>query len=416
MKRVLLGVTGCIAAYKSCEILRLLQKAEIDVKVIMTEHATHFVDPLTFRSLSHHEVPYTLFDNPMDPIHHISLAKECDLFLIAPCTANVMAKIAHGIADDLLTTTALACTKAKVIAPAMNVAMYENPATQENMEILKKRGYRVLDADKGYLACGDTGSGKLPDVRDIADYVIEILDGIDDGRPSEGSSLPSGTVDSISLARSLDLKGKRVIVTAGPTVEPIDAVRFISNYSSGKMGYSIAEAARLRGAEVVLISGPVSLEPPEGVSFIKVKTAEDMLREVDDHFDNSDIAIFTAAVADVRPKHGFTNKLKKGMDDDSLKSIELVENPDILKTMAARKHEGQFVVGFAAETDDVIEYGKKKLDSKSADMIVANEVGNDKGFDQDHEAAWLIMSDEQIELPDMSKIELAHRIFDQILK
>lgn len=240
-KTVLIGVTGCIAAYKSAEIVRALQKRGLRVKVVMTEHATHFVDPLTFRSLTHEPVAVGLFDDPFDPIHHISLAEEADLFLIAPCTANVAAKIAHGIADDLLTTTALACTAPLVVAPAMNVHMYEASATQENLSTLARRGARIVEAGSGYLACGDVGRGRLAEIEDIVDCVLETLEG--DARR--------------------DLEGMHVLVTAGPTEEPIDPVRFITNRSSGKMGYAVAEAAAARGAKVTLVSGPVALDAPD---------------------------------------------------------------------------------------------------------------------------------------------------------
>ena len=283
-KTILVGVTGCIAVYKSAELVRLFQKAGYRVKVVMTEHATHFVDPLTFRSLTHEPVAIGLFDDPSDPIHHISLAEEADVFVIAPCTANVAAKIAHGIADDLLTTTALACTAPLVVAPAMNVHMYEAAATQENLATLEKRGVRIVEAGSGYLACGDVGRGRLADLDDIVSATIAALEG-----------------DAASVCGQ-DLAGKHVMVTAGPTYEPIDPVRFIGNRSSGKMGYAIAEAAAERGARVTLISGPVSLVPPAGVQVVRVQTALEMLAACEDAFPQSDIAVFSAAVADMRPR------------------------------------------------------------------------------------------------------------------
>ena len=394
-KTVLIGVTGCIAAYKSAEIVRALQKRGLRVKVVMTEHATHFVDPLTFRSLTHEPVAVGLFDDPSDPIHHISLAEEADLFLIAPCTANVVAKIAHGIADDLLTTTALACTAPLVVAPAMNVHMYEAAATQENLSALARRGARIVEAGSGYLACGDVGRGRLAEIEDIVDCVLETLEG--DARR--------------------DLEGMHVLVTAGPTEEPIDPVRFITNRSSGKMGYAVAEAAAARGAKVTLVSGPVALDAPAGVDRVPVRTACEMLQSASDPFERCDIAVFTAAVADMRPAAPVAHKLKKSSSDDAdlLSRIELVENPDILATLAARKRDDQVIVGFAAETDDVVANAQRKLASKHADFIVANRVGEGVAFGTDDNQATLVLADGSLDLPLMSKRELADRILDQAL-
>ena len=393
-KTVLIGVTGCIAAYKSAEIVRALQKRGLRVKVVMTEHATHFVDPLTFRSLTHEPVAVGLFDDPSDPIHHISLAEEADLFLIAPCTANVAAKIAHGIADDLLTTTALACTAPLVVAPAMNVHMYEAAATQENLSTLARRGARIIEAGSGYLACGDVGRGRLAEIEDIVDCVLDTLEG--DARR--------------------DLEGMHVLVTAGPTEEPIDPVRFITNRSSGKMGYAVAEAAAARGAKVTLVSGPVALDAPAGVDRVPVRTACEMLESACDPFERCDIAVFTAA-ADMRPAAPVDHKLKKGSSNDAdlLSRIELVENPDILATLAARQRDDQIVVGFAAETDDVVANAQRKLASKHADFIVANRVGEGVAFGTDDNQATLVLADGSVDLPLMSKRELADRILDQAL-
>ena len=394
-KTVLIGVTGCIAAYKSAEIVRALQKRGLRVKVVMTEHATHFIDPLTFRSLTHEPVAVGLFDDPSDPIHHISLAEEADLFLIAPCTANVVAKIAHGIADDLLTTTALACTAPLVVAPAMNVHMYEAAATQENLSALARRGARIVEAGSGYLACGDVGRGRLAEIEDIVDCVLETLEG--DARR--------------------DLEGMHVLVTAGPTEEPIDPVRFITNRSSGKMGYAVAEAAAARGAKVTLVSGPVALDAPAGADRVPVRTACEMLQSASDPFERCDIAVFTAAVADMRPAAPVAHKLKKSSSDDAdlLSRIELVENPDILATFAARKRDDQVIVGFAAETDDVVANAQRKLASKHADFIVANRVGEGVAFGTDDNQATLVLADGSLDLPLMSKRELADRILDQAL-
>ncbi|WP_206215111.1 bifunctional phosphopantothenoylcysteine decarboxylase/phosphopantothenate--cysteine ligase CoaBC [Adlercreutzia sp. ZJ138] len=387
-KTVLIGVTGCIAAYKTCEIVRGLQKAGVRCKVVMTEHATQFVGPLTFRSLTHEPVAVGLFDNPSDPIHHISLAQEADLFLIAPCTANVLAKVANGIADDLLTTTALSTTAPLVIAPAMNVHMYENPATIYNMGKLEARGVRIIEAGSGYLACGDVGRGRLADVSDIVSVVLAEL----------------------GIRRNLE--GRQVMVTAGPTVEPIDPVRYLSNHSSGKMGYALARAAAVRGARVTLVSGPVSLPKPEGVRVVQVRTACEMLAAAEEAFAVADLGVFAAAVADMRPKQVAAHKLKKGESDSALSCIELVRNPDILATCAASKGR-RVIVGFAAETDDVVAYAKGKLASKGADLIVANEVGEGKVFGADSNQAWLIDAHGAEQLPLMSKDRLADVILDR---
>ena len=390
-KTVLIGVTGCVAIYKACDIIRGLQKAGVRCKVVMTESATHFVNPLLFRSLTREPVAVGLFDDkPGDPIHHISLAKEADVFLIAPCTANVMAKMANGIADDLLTTTALATQAKIVIAPAMNVNMYEHVATQENMETLKARGITFVDAESGYLACGDVGRGRLADPDTIVAQTLEVL----------GSKR--------------DLEGKNILITAGPTVEPIDPVRHISNPSSGKTGFALAEAAAERGASVTVVTGPVSLGDPDGVTVLRVKTALEMLEAVNGHFEESDVSIFTAAVSDYRPANPYGRKLKKGEDDGALSSIELVENPDILATMAAKKHVGQFIVGFAAETENVERNARAKMERKGADMVVANLVGDGLAFGADENAVTIVTGDDSISFNTMPKQELAHRILDAI--
>ena len=384
-------MTGCIAAYKSCEIVRALQKAGVRVKVVMTEHATEFVGPTTFRALTHEKVAVGLFDDPEDPIHHVSLAQEADAFLIAPCTANVIAKIANGIADDLLTTTALATTAPLIIAPAMNVNMYDNGATRYNIGKLHIRGARIVEAGDGYLACGDVGKGRLADIEDIV----------------------SATLDELGVRRDLD--GRRVMVTAGPTVEPIDPVRYISNRSSGKTGYAIARAAALRGADVTLVSGPVSLPAPEGVRVVRVRTAHEMLEAAEEAFRDADIAVFAAAVADMRPRAVSDRKLKKSLDGDELGAIELVENPDILATLAARK-DRQVVVGFAAETNDVVPNAEAKLAAKRADFVVANQVGEGMAFGTDDNAVWFVDAEEVEELPRMPKSRLADEILDKAVQ
>lgn len=401
-KTVLVGVTGCIAVYKACEIVRMLQKAGCRVKVVMTEHATAFVGPTTFRALTREPVAVGLFDDPSDPIHHVSLAQEADAFLIAPCTANVAAKIAHGLADDLLTTTALATTAPLIIAPAMNVHMYEAAATQENLRVLARRGVRIVEAGEGYLACGDVGRGRLAEPEAVVGAVLEALAG---ARRAE-----AGVPDC-------DLKGLRVMVTAGPTEEPIDPVRYLTNRSSGKMGYALAEAAARRGAEVTLVTGPVSLAAPEGVRVVRVRTALEMMDAARRAFAEADIAVFAAAVADMRPASCAPHKLKKGaaQDAQALASVRLTENPDILATLAAGKAAGQVVVGFAAETNDVLENARRKLERKRADLIVANRVGEGLGFGTDDNEAALVGADGVRKLPLMSKEALAREVLDAAL-
>ena len=390
-KTVLVGVTGCIAAYKSCLIVRGLQKAGVRVKVVMTEHATEFVGPTTFRALTNEGVGVGLFDDPSDPIHHVSLAQEADAFLIAPCTANVIAKIANGVADDLLTTTALATTAPLIIAPAMNVHMYENAATRYNIGKLHIRGTRIIEAGDGYLACGDVGKGRLAEVDDIV----------------------AATLDELGIGR--DLTGRRVMVTAGPTIEPIDPVRYLTNHSSGKTGYAIARAAALRGADVTLVTGPVSLTAPEGVRTVRVRTALEMLAAAEEAFRDADIAVFAAAVADMRPKRAASHKLKKGAADAELGTIELVENPDILATLGARK-DRQVVVGYAAETYDVVANAQKKLVSKNADFVVANDVSEGRAFGTEDNEVLFVDAEGVEELPLMSKERLADVVLDKALQ
>lgn len=391
-KTVVLGVTGCIAAYKACEILRLLQKAGVTVKVVMTESATEFVGPLTFSALTGENVPYRFSQDANDPIPHIRIAKEADLFLVAPCTANVMAKIAHGIADDLLTSSVLACPSPLMLAPAANVNMYTNPATQANIETLKERGVHIVEGDSGYLACGDEGKGRLADPQVIVDEALRIL----------GLSCN-------------DYAGKKVMITAGPTIEPIDPVRYITNFSSGKTGYALAKAAADRGAEVTIVSGPVAVDAPAGVKVIKVQTAQQMFDACNEVFPSTDIAIFAAAVADMRPKEKAENKLKKGLDSEALNAIQLAENPDIIATLAAGKTH-QTVVGFAAETQNVIENARKKLVAKNADMIIANKVGNGLAFGTDGNEIWLVQKEGTEHVPFMMKPELSNIVLDKILQ
>ena len=450
---ILEGATGCIPAYKAGEIERGLQKAGVRGKVVMTEHGTHFVDPVTFRALTHEKVAVGLFDDPSDPIRHISLAQECDVFLIAPCTANVMAKVACGIADDLLSTTALATTATLAIAPAANVHMYEAAATQENMATLRRRGVRFIEGDAGYLACGDVGRGRLADpavivretlgllaervgldaLREACEQhgevpfaaVMEQISAVSSRHPercAESASAPIPTdapqpaavADGAATMPAGALAGRTVLVTAGPTVEPIDSVRYISNYSSGKMGYAIAEAAAAAGARVVLVSGPVALAAPAGVEVVPVKTARDMLAAAASVFPAADAAIFAAAVADLRPTNPADRKLKKGRDDAALANVPLTENPDILATLAAGKRPDQYVVGFAAETNDVLMNAHAKLKKKNGDMIVANQVGDGLAFGTDNNEVWLVTEGDDVLLPLMSKRAVAERLMEVV--
>ena len=388
-KTVLLCVTGCIAAYKSCEILRLLQKAGYRVKVLMTEHATQFVGPTTFRALTHEKVAIGLFDDPEDPIHHISLAQEADVVLVAPATANCIAKMAHGIADDLMSTTLLATKAPILIAPAMNSGMWSAAATQENVEVLKGRGVHFVQPDSGYLACGDIGSGRLPTPEAIADATRSLLQG------------------------STDLVGEHVLITAGPTHEPIEPVRYIANRSSGKMGLALARAARDRGANVTLIAGPVELPIPAGIETIHVQTASQMYNAAVKAFGRSTIAILAAAVADYTPSAPSDHKLKKAVDP--INSIPLIQTQDILAKLSSNK-EDRIVIGFAAETNDVVDYAVAKLKRKGCDAIVANDVSrSDAGFGSSNNRAWWVTSSTVDDLGLLEKRALADEILSRSL-
>ena len=388
-KTVLLCVTGCIAAYKSCEILRLLQKAGYRVKVLMTEHATQFVGPTTFRALTHEKVAIGLFDDPEDPIHHISLAQEADVVLVAPATANCIAKMAHGIADDLMSTTLLATKAPILIAPAMNPGMWSAAATQENVEVLKNRGVHFIQPDSGYLACGDVGSGRLPTPEAIANATCSLLQG------------------------STDLVGEHVLITAGPTHEPIDPVRYIANRSSGKMGLELARAARDRGANVTLIAGPIELPIPAGIETIHVQTASQMYNAAVKAFGRSTIAILAAAVADYTPSAPSDHKLKKAVDP--IDSIPLIQTQDILAELSSNK-EDRIVIGFAAETNDVMEYAQAKLKRKGCDAIVANDVSrSDAGFGSSNNRAWWVTSSTVDDLGLLEKRALADEILSRSL-
>lgn len=388
---VVLGVTGGIAVYKACELLRLLQKRGIDVFVVMTQNACRFVAPLTFETLSGHPVAVDTFDRPQTwEVEHIALAKRADLFLIAPATANIMGKMACGIADDMLSTTVMATRAPVLVAPAMNTGMWENAAVQQNVKTLRARGVEVVAPVSGHLACGDSGAGKLEDVAVIAERACELL-----------------------FAKK-DMEGLRVMVTAGPSREALDPVRYISNRSSGKMGYAIAQAAQKRGAEVTLLSGPVAIEVPQGVKLVPFMTTQELLDRASELAREQDLLIQAAAPADYRAKEVAPQKIKKQGGEPM--TFTLVENPDVAATLGKTKRSGQVFVGFAAETNDVLAHAKDKLARKNLDMIVANDVTRPgAGFDVDTNIVTLITKDGQEALPMMSKAEVAQRILDRAL-
>ena len=388
---VALGVTGGIAVYKACELLRLLQKRGIDVFVVMTQNACRFVAPLTFETLSGHPVAVDTFDRPQTwEVEHIALAKRADLFLIAPATANIMGKMACGIADDMLSTTVMATRAPVLVAPAMNTGMWENAAVQQNVKTLRARGVEIVAPVSGHLACGDSGAGKLEDVEVIAERACELL-----------------------FAKK-DMEGLRVMVTAGPSREALDPVRYISNRSSGKMGYAIARAAQKRGAEVTLLSGPVAIEAPLGVKLVPFTTTQELLDRASELAREQDLLIQAAAPADYRAKEVAPQKIKKQGGEPM--TFTLVENPDVAATLGKAKRSGQVFVGFAAETNDVLAHAKDKLARKNLDMIVANDVTRPgAGFDVDTNIVTLITKDGQEALPMMSKAEVAQRILDRAL-
>lgn len=388
---VVLGVTGGIAVYKACELLRLLQKRGIDVFVVMTQNACRFVAPLTFETLSGHPVAVDTFDRPQTwEVEHIALAKRADLFLIAPATANIMGKMACGIADDMLSTTVMATRAPVLVAPAMNTGMWENAAVQQNVKTLRARGVEIVAPVSGHLACGDSGAGKLEDVEVIAERACELL-----------------------FAKK-DMEGLRVMVTAGPSREALDPVRYISNRSSGKMGYAIARAAQKRGAEVTLLSGPVAIEAPQGVKLVPFTTTQELLDRASELAREQDLLIQAAAPADYRAKEVAPQKIKKQGGEPM--TFTLVENPDVAATLGKAKRSGQVFVGFAAETNDVLAHAKDKLARKNLDMIVANDVTRPgAGFDVDTNIVTLITKDGQEALPMMSKAEVAQRILDRAL-
>ncbi|MGH9840558.1 MAG: bifunctional phosphopantothenoylcysteine decarboxylase/phosphopantothenate--cysteine ligase CoaBC [Blastocatellia bacterium] len=399
---ILLGVTGCIGAYKAAEVLRGLQQRGAAVRVIMTRHATEFVRPLTFEALSGRLVITGMFDLPDHAqIGHIAVAREADLLLVAPATANSLAKFAHGIADDFLSTVYLSNTNPVLIAPAMNVEMWNHPATQANLKILRERGDQFVEPGVGYQACGEVGAGRLAEPEEIVERAIEII------------NLKS----QISNLKSRDFTGEYLLITAGPTVEDLDPVRFITNRSSGRMGYAIAEAARDRGARVTLISGPTRLSPPPDVETIQVRSTREMYEAVRGRLSDTTVFIGSAAVADFRPANPAAQKIKK--DGRKTITLELEETEDIIASVGNDPdRNGRIVVGFAAESRMLLEYAEKKLREKGLDLIVANDIlRRDAGFDVETNAAMILKRDgSRVELPLQSKREMADRLLDEVLK
>ncbi|MBM7614515.1 bifunctional phosphopantothenoylcysteine decarboxylase/phosphopantothenate--cysteine ligase CoaBC [Alkaliphilus hydrothermalis] len=390
-KNIVVGVSGGIAAYKACDIVSRLRKLGAEINVILTESAAEFVQPQTFQALTSNPVTIDMFETPRYwDIEHISLAQKADILLVAPATANIIGKVANGIADDMLSTTIMASTAKVIFAPAMNTKMFENVIVQENIKKLRELGYYFIDPASGRLACGDLGVGKLADPEKIVEDVLAL-------------ALPKQ-----------DLQGKNILVTAGPTVEAIDPVRFLSNRSSGKMGYAIAEAAQARGAKVTLVSGPTHLKTPTGVKLISTTSAISMYEAVLEHFSQQDIVIKAAAVGDYRPENPSAVKIKK---QEGNLSINLVRNPDILLELGKKK-EHQILVGFAAETNNLLEYAKGKLEKKNADLMVANDVSQEgAGFGTDTNTVHIIdRQGKEIKIERASKLEVAHKILDKTLE
>ena len=389
-KTVLLGITGSIAAYKIAYLASALHKLHADVHVLMTENATNFINPITFETLTGNKCLVDTFDrNFQFQVEHVSIAKKADVVMIAPASANVIGKLANGLADDMLTTTVMACRCQKILAPAMNTAMYENPVVQDNIRKLQTYGYEVITPASGYLACGDTGAGKMPEPETLLEYILK------------------------EAAFQKDLAGKKLLVTAGPTQEAIDPVRCLTNHSSGKMGYAIAKMAMFRGAEVTLVSGPTAIEPPLFVKVVPVTSARDMFEAVTGLSDEQDIIIKAAAVADYRPKQVSEDKVKK-KDDQA--SIELERTDDILKYLGQHKKQGQFLCGFSMETRDMLRNSRAKLEKKNLDMVAANNLKVEgAGFQGDTNVLTLITQDEELSLPLMSKEDAALKILDKIL-
>ena len=392
-KCVVLGITGGIAAYKMANVASALRKTGAEVRVIMTKNATNFITPTTFETLTGQKCMVDTFDRDFKfEVTHIETAKAADLILIAPATANVIAKMAHGIADDMLTTVVLAARCPKLVSPAMNTGMLENPITQDNLKTLEKYGFGIIPSESGVLACKDKGSGRLPKEEVLLDYIYR------------------------ELARPKDMQGLRVTVTAGPTQESLDPVRYLTNHSTGRMGYAIAREAMLRGAEVTLISGPVSLAPPPFVKLVPVVTAQDMFEAVAAHLNDTDILIKAAAVADYRPAHVAEDKIKKTGADD-LNQLALERTQDILGWVAQHRHEGLYVCGFSMETQNMLENSAAKLEKKKLDMVVANNLKvAGAGFGVDTNVVTMITKNGAQELPLMSKNEVAGQLLSAILR
>ena len=389
-KTVLLGVTGSIAAYKIAYLASALKKLHAQVHVLMTQNATNFINPITFETLTGNKCLVDTFDrNFQFSVEHVSIAKQADVVMIAPASANVIGKLAHGIADDMLTTTIMACKCKKIVSPAMNTNMYENPIVQDNLAILQHYGYEVIEPASGYLACGDTGAGKMPEPEMLLDYILR------------------------EIAKEKDLLGRKVLVTAGPTQEAIDPVRYITNHSSGKMGYALAKAAMLRGADVTLVSGPCAIEPPPFVKLVPVVTAKEMFDAVTSVSFEQDIIIKAAAVADYRPANVYEDKVKK---HEEQMSIKLEKTDDILGYLGEHRLPGQFLCGFSMETQNMLGNSRAKLGKKHLDMVAANNLKvAGAGFQGDTNVLTLITQDEEVSLPLMSKEDAALKILDKIL-
>ena len=390
-KTVLLGVTGSIAAYKTASLASALKKLHADVHVLMTQNAVNFINPITFETLTGNKCLVDTFDRNFEySVEHVSLAKKADVVMIAPASANVIGKIAHGIADDMLTTTVMACRCRKIVAPAMNTNMFENPIVQDNMKILEKYGYEVISPAVGYLACGDTGAGKMPEPELLLEYILQ------------------------EIACEKDMQGLNVLVTAGPTQEAADPVRYLTNHSTGKMGYAIATVCARRGASVTLVSGPTALKKPQFVRTVEITTAKEMFEAVAERASEQDIIVKAAAVADYRPKSVNSEKMKK---KDGELTLELERTDDILAWLGGHKRPGQFLCGFAMETQDLIGNARQKLQKKNLDMIVANSLRVEgAGFGGDTNVVTMITENEEISLGKISKEETASKIMDRILE
>ena len=389
-KTVLLGVTGSIAAYKTASLASALKKLHADVHVLMTQNAVNFINPITFETLTGNKCLVDTFDRNFEySVEHVSLAKKADVVMIAPASANVIGKIAHGIADDMLTTTVMACRCRKIVAPAMNTNMFENPIVQDNMKILENYGYEVISPAVGYLACGDTGAGKMPEPELLLEYILQ------------------------EIACEKDMQGLNVLVTAGPTQEAADPVRYLTNHSTGKMGYAIATVCARRGASVTLVSGPTALKKPQFVRMVEITTAKEMFEAVTERAAEQDIIVKAAAVADYRPKSVSSEKMKK---KDGELTLELERTDDILAWLGGHKRPGQFLCGFAMETQDLIGNARQKLQKKNLDMIVANSLRVEgAGFGGDTNVVTMITENEELSLGKMSKEETASKIMDRIM-